>query len=81
MSEPDPRPEPGLPRIPRTPMSWLTLAYAAFGGVALSLYLAAGIFGWSLDADERDVVPLSVRQTPGGYRSYHLWHAGYQGGK
>ncbi|MGZ6141826.1 MAG: hypothetical protein ACXWLM_00750 [Myxococcales bacterium] len=26
-------------------------------------------------------IPASVRSSPGGYRSYHFWHSGYQGGK
>ena len=25
--------------------------------------------------------PPSVRSSPGGYRSYHFWHSGFQGGK
>lgn len=27
------------------------------------------------------VIPASVRSSPGGYRSYHFWHSGFQGGK
>ena len=26
-------------------------------------------------------IPASVRSSPGGYRSFHFWHSGYQGGK
>lgn len=26
-------------------------------------------------------IPASVRSSPGGYRSYHFWHSGFQGGK
>lgn len=26
-------------------------------------------------------LPPSVRQSPGGYRSFFFWHAGYQAGK
>ena len=45
-------------------------------------------FGW---AERRGVdlfpgaahatIPASVRSSPGGYRSYHFWHSGFQGGK
>jgi hypothetical protein len=56
-------------------------AYAGFGALVLLAYFMAGLFGWSFEQEDRDAVPLSVRQTPGGYRSYHLWHSGYQGGK
>jgi hypothetical protein len=47
----------------------------------LLAYLLAGFTGYSYESEERDSLPLSVRQAPGGYRSYHLWHSGYQGGK
>jgi hypothetical protein len=26
-------------------------------------------------------IPASVRSSPGGYRSFHFWHSGFQGGK
>jgi hypothetical protein len=79
--------EPGVPRgghgprVPRLKPSWLVRAYTGFGVVVVLVYLAAGLFGWSFESEDRDAVPLSVRQSPGGYRSYHLWHAGFQGGK
>ena len=57
------------------------LAYGAYGAVLLLAYLIAGVTGYSYESQERAVVPSSVRQAPGGYRSYHLWHSGYQGGK
>jgi hypothetical protein len=81
MTERDPSSGPSGPKIPRARPSWLVIAYASFGALVLLLYFAAGIFGWSFEEEARDAVPLSVRQTPGGYRSYHLWHSGYQGGK
>jgi hypothetical protein len=55
--------------------------YTGFGVVVVLAYLFAGLFGWSFESEDRDEVPLSVRQSPGGYRSYHLWHSGFQGGK
>jgi hypothetical protein len=74
-------PPPGGPRVPRSKPSWLVLVYGGFGLLVVLSYLGAGLLGFSFDEEERDAVPLSVRQTPGGYRSYHLWHSGYQGGK
>jgi hypothetical protein len=74
-------PTPGGPRVPRPRMTWLVLAYGAYGVVLLLAYLVAGFAGYSYESQERDSVPSSVRQAPGGYRSYHLWHSGYQGGK
>lgn len=71
----------GGPRIPRDRPSWLTLAYGGLGVVLVAGYLLAGLFGWSFEEEERDALPAGVRQAPGGYRSYHLWHSGYQGGK
>ena len=29
----------------------------------------------------REEIPASVRSSPGGYRSFHFWHTGYNGGK
>lgn len=72
---------PSGPRIPRDKPTWLTLAYGGFGAVVVGGYLLAGLFGWSFEEEERDALPSGVRQAPGGYRSYHFWHSGYQGGK
>lgn len=69
------------PRLPRPRPSWLVLVYGAYGVAVLLAYLLAGATGYSYEPGERASVPLSVRQAPGGYRSYHLWHSGYQGGK
>jgi len=80
MTEPGGAPGSG-PRLPRTRPSWLVRVYAALGVLVLLVYFVAGLLGWSVDSDERDALPLSVRQSPGGYRSYHLWHSGFQGGK
>jgi len=71
----------GRPRIPRGKPSLPVLLYGAFGAIALVLYLAASVRGWSLEEEQRATVPASVRHAPGGYRAYHFWHSGYQGGK
>lgn len=43
-------------------------------------YATAGLTGWELDTASRQRLPPDVR-SPGGYRSFHFWHAGWQGGK
>jgi hypothetical protein len=80
MTENDPQSRTPFP-LPKPRMSWLSGAYAVFGAGVLGLYWLAGSFGWGSGEEERDVVPASVRHAPGGYRGYHLWHSGYQGGK
>lgn len=77
----EPTPDPSVPKLPRSTPSWPVIAYGGFGTLVIAGYLLAGILGWSFEDEDRDAVPLSVRQAPGGYRSYHLWHSGYQGGK
>lgn len=69
------------PAVPRSPMSWLVKLYVGLAGASLTLYLAAGVFGWDFKSSTRDRVPGSVRNSPGGYRAYHFWHGGYHGGK
>lgn len=69
------------PPLPRSGLSWLTLGYAALGGVVLFIYVLAGVRGWHFFEPERAELPSSVRHSPGGYRSYSFWHTGYQGGK
>ena len=81
MIERDPASPSNGPRVPRAGPSWLALAYGALGVLVVAGYLLSGLLGWSFESEERDALPASVRQAPGGYRSYHLWHSGYQGGK
>lgn len=80
MSDRDPSPASG-PRVPRAKPSWLVIAYGALGGALVVGYLLSGLLGWSFEEEEQGALPAGVRQAPGGYRSYHLWHSGYQGGK
>jgi hypothetical protein len=69
------------PKVPRTGMSLLVKIYAGVASAVLVVYLVAGVFGWDFKSSERDRVPGSVRNSPGGYRAYHFWHSGYSGGK
>lgn len=55
--------------------------YMALGAAVLGFYGLTAFTGWEFTNPERRVLPASVRQSPGGYRSYGFWHAGYRGGK
>lgn len=84
MSEPEsPAPHgPDRPRVPRLGMRPIVKLYAAGALLTSAGLLASQLLGLTFsDASERDNVPASVRTSPGGYRSYHFWHSGYQGGK
>lgn len=78
-----PKTRPGRSNQPLKPRtSRLAIGYAVYGGLVLATYVAAGLFGWTgSGSPEPNTVPASVRASPGGYRSYHFWHSGYQGGK
>ncbi len=58
----------------------LTL-YRLIAAGSVALYAASGLFGWELGSSGRQPIPTSVRQSPGGYRSFHFWHTGFHGGK
>jgi hypothetical protein len=47
----------------------------------LALYAVLAFTGWELGTPGRERIPVDVRNSPGGYRSFHFWHAGYHGGK
>lgn len=56
--------------------------YAILCIAALALYGLHGLTGFDLiSSGNRDELPMSVRQTPGGYRTYTYSNSGYQGGK
>jgi hypothetical protein len=55
--------------------------YGVFCGLVLGLDVLIEARGWGLSPAERGQIPMSVRQSPGGYRSYHFWHVGLHGGK
>ena len=51
-------------------------------GASLIVGYAAVLFGgFDFTRHERHEVPASVRQSPGGYRSWSFWHSGSHGGK
>jgi hypothetical protein len=51
------------------------------GIVILAVYGLVAFTGKEFGDPERQRVPPDVRQSPGGYRSFHFWHSGYRGGK
>lgn len=56
------------------------IAYAVIGVGALGGWLAMSQIGWE-PGGKAYKLPPSVRQSPGGYRSFFFWHSGYQTGK
>ena len=54
--------------------------YGLFGVASLALWLVAAESGWAPSSPAYKL-PASVRQSPGGYRSFHFWHSGFQMGK
>jgi len=69
------------PPVPTTGRSWLVTIYLGLSAAVLAGFLLAGILGWELRDSTADRAPGTARQSPGGYRTYHFWHAGYHGGK
>jgi hypothetical protein len=61
----------------------LSRAYLIVGLVILAGYGLLAFTGRELSSPPRQRIPADVRQSPGGYRSFHtsIWHAGYRGGK
>lgn len=59
----------------------LSKLYLVFGVGLLFFYLVAAWLGWEFGMQPRQVLPPDVRNSPGGYRSFHFWHSGYRGGK
>jgi hypothetical protein len=57
------------------------ISYGLVGALSIAGALLAGLVGWVPSQTERATVPSSARQAPGGYRTFHFWHSGYQGGK
>ena len=51
-------------------------AFLAYAAMVLALYATASWRGWEIGSPKRGFVPQSVRQSPGGYRSYNYWRGG-----
>ena len=50
--------------------------YTIYALAVLALYTAATWRGWDFAVEKRGFIPASVRQAPGGYRSYNYWRGG-----
>jgi hypothetical protein len=59
----------------------LTRFYVALAAALTIGYVGTSLMGWEWGSSRRQIMPASARQSPGGYRSFHFWHSGYQGGK
>ena len=55
--------------------------YKVFALSVLVAYGAAGWYGWEIGGSDKREIPENVRQSSGGWRSFHFWHVGYHGGK
>jgi hypothetical protein len=59
----------------------LSRLYLVLGVIIIAAYGVIAFTGKEFGDPERQQVPADVRQSPGGYRSFHFWHSGYRGGK
>lgn len=59
----------------------LKKVYVILGAFLVGGYTLASLRGWELESATKQPLPASVRQSPGGYRSFHFWHSGFRGGK
>jgi hypothetical protein len=55
--------------------------YLVIGIFIMALYAIVTLGGVEFGDPQRQMIPADVRQSPGGYRSFHFWHSGYRGGK
>jgi hypothetical protein len=74
-------PSPDRPPVPRTRLSTGAIVLAVFGALGVVSYAGMAYADYEFASPARDEIPASVRSSPGGYRSFHFWHAGYHGGK
>ncbi|HVG18767.1 MAG TPA: hypothetical protein VNI02_06910 [Blastocatellia bacterium] len=59
----------------------LSKLYLVIGILVIALYGFVTLTGKEFGDPEKQKMPADVRQSPGGYRSFHMWHSGYRGGK
>ncbi len=59
----------------------LRKVYLTVGALMLVGYAVTAVAGWEWRSTEKQLLPASARQSPGGYRSFHFWHSGFHGGK
>jgi hypothetical protein len=61
-----------------SPLGWIHRGLVI---AVLIVYALALRLGWDVPSAHHELVPPSVRSSPGGYRSFHFWHSGFMGGK
>jgi len=54
----------------------MKLGYAVYALAILGLYGVANWQCWELGSTSKGKIPASVRQSPGGYRSFAYWRGG-----
>jgi hypothetical protein len=52
-----------------------------FGGLLLAGYAVVAFGGFDFGSHEKTELSPSMRQSPGGYRTWAFWHSGVSGGK
>lgn len=50
--------------------------YTVYALALLGAYSLASWRGWGFGSSRHGLIPASVRQAPGGYRSYGFWMGG-----
>jgi len=50
--------------------------FQIYGLVVVGAWAISTWTGYELFASKRGAIPQSVRQSPGGYRSYNFWRGG-----
>jgi len=60
----------------------LSKVYLLIGIIIIAGYAAIAFTGTEFGDPDKQTVPAEARQSPGGYRSYHVfYYSGYRGGK
>ena len=73
---------PDRPPVPRARRAGAVTVYAVLAAGVIGAWVFAGARGMAIGgSSSHETIPASVRSSPGGYRAFHFWHSGYQGGK
>jgi len=59
----------------------LSKVYLIIGILLIAGYALIAVTGREFGDPQKQKMPADVRQSPGGYRSFHVFYAGYRGGK
>lgn len=64
--------------------SRVAMMYLLLGLGSVGAYTYVSMGGWEYGTPARRNAPIGVTGSPGGYRTFHFWHAGsggFRGGK